>query len=122
MTIEATYSYKDILKLRRPTNYYSENDINEAVNNPIIIHYTTNMRTIRPWFSNTNHPLSDIFIKYFNMSPWKEKELQEMSFESKESKIIGVVEKLPNRISIGLLGFLHSYLKPTVIRVKTKKR
>ena len=121
MTIVATYSYEDIQNLRKPTNYYSKEEIVEAQNHPAIIHYTTNMRMIRPWFLNTKHPLAREFRKYMEMSPWKDRELTEMYFTSKEAKIIGAVEKLPHRLAIKVLGFLHSNLKPKVIRYKSMK-
>ena len=121
MTIAATYSYEEIQKLRRPTNYYSKEEIEEAKNNPAVIHYTTNMRMVRPWLSNTKHPRACEFRKYMNMSPWKDRELTEMIFTSREAKIIGAVEKLPHNIAINVLGFLHSNLKPKAIRRKAMK-
>lgn len=121
MTIAATYSYEEIQKLRKPTNYYSKEEIEDAKKHPAIIHYTTNMRMVRPWFSNTRHPRAYEFQKYMKMSPWKDRELTEMHFTSKEAKIIDTVEKLPRRISINVLGYLHSTLKPKVIRRKAMK-
>ena len=118
MTIAVTHEYTEIQKLRRPTNYYSKSEIENAVSNPVLIHYTTNMRVVRPWFSNTNHPFADEFRKYMAISPWKDRKLKEMHFNSTESKIVGFVEKLPKRISINILGWLHSKVKPLSIRKK----
>ena len=120
MTIAATYTYKEILKLRKPTNYYGEEESLTAVSNPKIIHYTTNMLTVRPWFSNTNHPLANEFQKYLEMSPWNKIELSEMKFDSQEAKIVGIVEKLPKTLSIIILGILHSKIKP-MVRIKAKR-
>lgn len=120
MTIAATHSYEEIRKLRRPTNYYSKEEIEEAKKHPAIIHYTTNMRMIRPWFSNTKHPRAGEFRKYMRISPWKDRELIEMHFSLVESKIIGVIEKLPHRVAISILGWLHAYMKPKVLKMKAK--
>lgn len=120
MTIATTYTYKEIQKLRRPTNYYSEEDIIAAVRNPVIIHYTTNMKTVRPWFKNATHPFTQEFRKYMNLSPWKEKNLGEMRFNSNESKIISCVERLPRSIGVHVLGWLHASLKPRYIRIKAR--
>ena len=119
MTIEAVYSYNDIKLLRRPVNYYSEIEISEAVKKPIIIHYTTNMRTIRPWFSNSNHPFVEVFRKYLAMSPWKNKKLDDFKFKSRESWLIGLIQILPNKIACSLLGLIHAEIKPNVIRWRT---
>lgn len=122
MTIAATYTYKEIVKLRKPTNYYSEEEVKAAITNPTLIHYTTNMRTIRPWFSNTNHPLAEEFRKYMAMSPWAGKALSEMRFTTKESKMIKLLEYFPTALSESILGFLHSTIKPLFIRLKSGQK
>lgn len=122
MTITSVYSYEDIIRLRRPTNYYCKEDIITAVKNPIIIHYTTNMRTVRPWFSNATHPYTSLFHTYMDISPWVNRKMQHMIFTSKESKIIGVLIKLPKKVALNLLGTIHSELRPRYIRIVGKKR
>lgn len=112
MTIEATYSHSDIMKLRRPTNFYSDEELKKAVDNPSIIHYTTNMHIIRPWFSNSNHPFCQYFRKYMDMSPWKDRGMSEKNFGSFEDKVITVIGKLPKGMALRGLGFLHSVLRP----------
>lgn len=121
MTIDAAHTYKEIETLRKPTNFYTEQELRKAVNFPAIIHYTTNMRVVRPWFKNTNHPYAEEFRKYWKMSPWNNREFKVMQFTSKESKIIGMIMKLPNRLAYSTLGLIHSEIKPLVIRLKSKK-
>lgn len=118
MTLIATYSYFDICTLRRPTNYYTEEEIINAVSNPAIIHYTTNMRVVRPWYLNSNHPLVMEFQNYLSVSPWKEKKLKAMHFNGWETKLICVIEKLPDPISKYILGIMHSVIKPKLIRLR----
>ena len=118
MTINVVYTYEEINLLRKPVDFYGKEELEEAVRNPVIIHYTTNMRTIRPWYSNTNHPLAAEFKKYMEISPWKNKKLRNMKFTSKESRIIGVIDKFPKTISHKLLGIMHSKLKPIYIKWK----
>lgn len=121
MTIDVVYSYEEINMLRKPTAFYSRNELAAGVEDPAIIHYTTNMRIIRPWFSNTNHPLAHEFKKYMEISPWKDKKLNEMRFEDMSVKVIGVIEKLPSGIAHRILGLIHSELKPLYIRFKATK-
>jgi len=121
MTIDTIYSHKEICLLRKPTNFYIEQELVAAVNNPRIIHYTTNMEVIRPWFSNTNHPLANEFVRYMKISPWKDEKLEKKTYTSKEDRIIKVIQKLPRRLSLTLLGFIHSQARPLYIRHKAKK-
>lgn len=118
MTIDVVHTYEEINKLRRPTNFYKKEELDSAKLTPAIIHYTTNMRVVRPWFSNTDHPFAGEFKKYMAMSVWKDRELKEMVFGSKESKVIGMVMMLPKKLAYRVLGLIHSELKPRYIRMR----
>jgi len=122
MTIDVVHSYSEILALRKPTNFYSEQELAVAIDNPTIVHYTTNMIVVRPWFSNSDHPLKDLFYKYAAISQWVDKKYPVMVFSSKEAKIIRIVNKLPHKMSIHILGVMHSLLKPNYIRIKAKMK
>lgn len=121
MSIVAKYSYREIYQLRKPNNFYSEAEIVEAHNDPKIIHYTTNLTIIRPWYSNSNHPFREVFLKYKRISCWRDVELSEYTFRTKDYKIIGTIEKLPKVIAYPLLGLIHSHLKPLVIEMRSNR-
>lgn len=118
MTIDVVHNYKEIMALRRPTNFYTEKELNIGKEEAIVIHFTTNMRVIRPWFSNSDHPLKSEFLKYKALSPWKEKKLPDMVFTSNEAKVISVINILPCKVSSFILGMIHSTLKPIYIRLR----
>lgn len=118
ISINANYTYREIMQLRKPNNFYSEEEISAAINHPVIIHYTTNLRIIRPWYSNSNHPYKDLFLKYKGMSIWKNTELKEYTFKSKGYKLIGAIEMLPNAIAYPVLGLIHSHIKPAYMRLR----
>ena len=120
MTLNAAHAYSEVMMLRHPSNFYTEKQMNAAVEHPVIIHYTTNMREVRPWFKNSNHPYVAYFRKYMAISPWKDRELVDMHFTSKSDQIIGILEKLPGKMGTASLGFIHAYLRPMVVRMKAK--
>lgn len=118
MTITTVHSYKEIQILRKPTNYYSEFEFEMALKKPLIIHYTTNMRVVRPWYQNTNHPLAEEFQKYLSLSPWRNTKFNTFVFRTKESQIIYLIRLLPTPISNRVLGMIHAEVKPWLIRIK----
>lgn len=121
MTIDVVHTYKEIKKLRKPTNFYTEQELSKAVKSPVIIHYTTNMLIIRPWFSNTDHPLANYFSKYLQLSPWKDKELTKMVFTAKEAKVIKLISKFPMSMAYTLLGLIHAEWKPKYIKMRASR-
>lgn len=121
MTIVASYDLKTINLLRKPEMFYTEKQLINAKQDPRIIHYTTNLLTVRPWYSNTNHPFAEEFRQYLEKSPWHDKVLPEMVFNKTEHKIIKAVNILPNAISNRLLGFLHTTVRPEITKLKAKR-
>lgn len=121
MTIDVVHSYKEICVLRKPTSFYSEKELEDAIAEPVVIHYTTNMRVIRPWYRNTNHPLAYEFHKYMKISPWAERPLDDFEFSTLEARVIKVVMLFPKSIAYRILGWIHSYLKPIMIRCRAIK-
>lgn len=120
MTMESEYTYRQLCMVRNPHNYYTKEEIEFAKANPRIIHYTTCMLNIRPWFKNSKHSHAWRFDKYMAMSPWKDKEKPEMHFTDKKYETMRKLEKLPDWLKYPVLGALHSYLRPYYMLVKTK--
>jgi len=61
---------------------YSEDDIAESCQFPIIIHYLSAFYN-RPWTKDCTHPLKDYYLKYKQISPWKEQCLENGSLSLK---------------------------------------
>lgn len=122
MTIVNAYSFKELNMIRHPHNYYSNNEIEDAKKNPLIIHYTTAMLNIRPWCENSNHSYAWIFEKYKAMSPWALKSKHKANFSAKEYRIIKIILSLPTLVSYRLLGIIHAYLKPYYIITSSKMK
>lgn len=119
MSIEFDYPYKDILRMRKPDGYYNEKELNDAVSHPYIIHYTTNMLTIRPWYSNSDHPKKEEFLKYKNASPWAQEKLSSFCIsKAKNYRLYHFLLKLPHKISVTLIGFIHAILVPLLKKFK----
>lgn len=63
------FSADRLKKLFKMHHYYSQEQFDEAIKNPVVIHYTSEFFN-RPWFSNCDHPLKEIFYHYMEHSPW----------------------------------------------------
>lgn len=119
MTIDKARNYNEILRLRKPVLFYSKEELEQALENPKIIHYTTNLDIIRPWFLNSNHPYLSEFNKYFTISPWKEKELFNYEFQGKQAKITSRLKKIkPSVVGDYILRLIYVYLRPNLIKIK----
>ena len=72
-TLFYALTYNNLIRWRRPTNFYSESEVKDAVENPQIIHFTRNFyMTSRPWVNGCDHPLTGVYRKFQMLTPWKE--------------------------------------------------
>ena len=69
------FTSKQIMSLFRMRSYYNQEELDNAVRNPIVIHYTDEFFN-RPWFKNCSHPLKELYLYYLAMTPWRECKLK----------------------------------------------
>lgn len=70
MTIHYMMSQSKIKSFfKDESTFYDLAEIEEAINNPIIVHFTPSL-TNRPWEKHCNHPLRNLYNNYLNCTPW----------------------------------------------------
>lgn len=70
MTVHHFFSKKQIKKYYRDYSvFYDDAVIEDAISNPIIIHFTPSFTT-RPWEKNCMHPLRNIYRYFLFETPW----------------------------------------------------
>lgn len=114
------FNYKEMLNYRKPPFFYDEKDIIDAVNNPIIIHFTTSFASKRPWINGCQHKYLNKWISFKELSPWKYSPLMEDSRDKWENLILYIFNIFPRKISIFILGIVQAYLRPIFTRIKYK--
>lgn len=121
VTIFYDFTYSELITYRKPVDFYSLEEITEAVKNPVIIHYTTSFLNVRPWVQGCNHFYKDKWIKYKSMSPWADCMLwPNNKTKSLKGIFFQILSKLPRKLCIALSGFLQAYGRPFVYSLKNK--
>lgn len=63
---------KQIKSLYDINNYYTQEELDEAVSNPVIVHYINKFYG-RPWFDYCSHPMRNLYIEYLKKTPFEVK-------------------------------------------------
>lgn len=122
MTVFFDFNFKDLMKVRKPEHHLSEQEYNEAVSDPYIIHYTACFLSgTRPWNEKNNHPFTCDYLKYKEMSPWRD--FPQLPDDRKFSKkmMTRVCNIMPKPLMIAVISLVHSKLYPMVRSLKSKK-
>lgn len=118
VTIFFDFSYEEMLKYRRPPKYYSKEEVQRAVDDPAIVHYTLSFLSKRPWMEGCEHLWGKEWLKYKAKSPWKDMPLVR---EHRSWRVIAI-RKLPRRFMLWLAGLLQVYGRPWLYRMRQRKQ
>lgn len=106
------YTYSDMVTYRKPVNFYSEEEIEKAKSDPVIIHYTSAFNTVRPWFENSTHPETNEWLSYYRRSPWKNVPLVRDSKSGVKKIIFKIYGFLPQKIALAIASVFQIYIRP----------
>lgn len=120
LTIFYDFSYEDMLIYRKPPKFYSEEQIEMAINDPSIIHFTTSFLSKRPWVEGCKHRYIKEWMKYKKISPWKDRELWNDNSSKWKQKVLVIYKRFPGKMTLYLAGFMQAYGRPIKNRM-TKK-
>lgn len=87
-------------------NFYSEEVLQEAIQNPVIIHYLSAFYN-RPWDVNCSHPMKDRYLFYKSISCWKDLPMQNKKLSLRLRTIKFLYQYFPNT----LLDFFRFIIK-----------
>lgn len=62
-------SYDDLLRFYRAKEYYSKEEVKEAIVDPVFVHFTASS-TRRPWIKGCKHPMKDKWDYYKSCTEW----------------------------------------------------
>jgi Lipopolysaccharide biosynthesis proteins, LPS:glycosyltransferases len=119
VTIFHDFTYENMLIYRKPPMFYSKEEIEEAVTNPTIIHFTTSFLSRRAWIEGSKHPYTNRWLEYKDMSPWKDEPLKKYSNQKKwKEAYIKLYKMLPVSLSVRISGLLQAYGRPVIEKIK----
>ncbi|MBD9044309.1 MAG: glycosyltransferase family 8 protein [Solobacterium sp.] len=117
VTIFYDFSYEEMMVYRKPVDFYPREEIELAVREPSIIHYTTSFLSKRPWYEDCEHRYVAEWFKYKDISPWSDKPLwTEKKKNGIKGLYVSLCNKMPRKLMIGFSGILQAYGRPLVYR------
>lgn len=112
VTIFYDFTYQDMMIYRKPPKFYSEIEIKEAVDNPVIIHFTTSFLSRRPWIVGCEHKYLGTWLHYKKLSPWREFSLRKYKVTKLKKYFLKIYKILPHCLSIRIAEFFQVYGRP----------
>ncbi|ROZ26559.1 glycosyltransferase family 8 protein [Enterococcus faecium] len=118
VTIFYDFNYKEMMIYRRPPRFYTQEEVCVAVDNPMLIHFTTSFKSIRPWVIGCKHRYVSEWYKHKEMSPWKDSELWNDNRPQWKKRFLKLYNTMPNWISVRIAGLMQVYGRPLRNRLR----
>ena len=110
-TLFYAFKHSNLIKWRKPTVFYSENEIEEAKKKPIIVHFTRNFYMLsRPWVKGCDHPLTDQYVEYKKKTPWPT--LDEDTRTKKQRRLYKLWHSVSEEFLVGIAGIIYNNIRP----------
>lgn len=113
-TLFYAFKYANLLRWRKPTCFYDEMEVKEAVSNPQIIHFTRNFYMMsRPWVKGCDHPMTSTYLKYKQLTPWKKLGDDNRSLCKKIR--YKVIHYIPQALLAIIVNIMYNTIRPLLI-------
>lgn len=112
------FTYEEMQIYRKPQFGYSKVEWEEAIKNPVVVHFTTSFLSIRPWYEGSKHPYAKEWKAVHDRTPWKDVAYRELKNRVSRDRKERLYYKLPRCLAVHIAGFLHAYVKPIVYVVR----
>ena len=111
-----------IVKMRNLKEFYNDAELEAAKNDPVMIHFNVDfLMPLRPWEKGCNHPYTQKYIRYRQMTPWKDEPLSEGRV-SAVKRILSVYYRFsPKAIARLSVKVYYAYLWPLLVSYERKK-
>ena len=116
------FTYEKLLRLRKPEYHLSQEDYNDAVNAPIIVHFTpTFISGTRPWQVGDKHKFAKEYLYYKSISEWKNVPLRKDDRKFRKKIMTRLCKLCTDFLLIPIMAYLHSNWYPKKRIVIAKK-
>ena len=115
-------SYAEAQRIRRACAFYSPEEYEQARRNPAIVHFTTCFFDgLRPWIKGNRHPYLQEFLRYKNMSPWKDRPLDDDARGALGHLKAAALKVMPRFMVCDAASLMRGTIQPRVCGKKMKR-
>ena len=107
MTAMYNYSWNEIKFYHDCTVYHTEEQYEEAVQTPVIVHFSTDALSVRPWYENGGHPFRNEWMEVRGSTVWAKESLWKNNEALMKKLKRNIFCLLPKDIALRIARVLH---------------
>lgn len=121
LTSISFFDYKEVIKMKKPVTYYTQEEVEHAKKQPAILHATTCFYIKkRMWVENSDHPFHERYLYYRNQTEWKNELLIQDERTTKKKVYAAFWHMMPRTLAVCLASFMINKVRPFYARITTR--
>ena len=121
-----SFPYDTLLKVKKLQWYYAKDEVEQSLKDSGMVHFTTTFSIpLRPWYEGCNHPYTKSFLKFREMTPWKDEPLWKDDRSETARLFYFVFERFskiaPKWLSVWVTRQFYVTLRPFAYKIKKRK-
>lgn len=117
MSINLVMDYDEFMEFRGAGHFYSREEVEEAVKDPVIVHSANLFYTKkRMWEKDSDAPYTEEYFKYRKMTGWAEEPAIKGNRNTKQRFMKGIWHVLPRRAAFRLASFVRNEVRPLLVK------
>ena len=115
------FGYDEIIKMKKPVEYYTKNQIIRAKKKPAIIHATTCFYVRkRMWIEKSDSPYAVLYAQYRKETEWNHMEFCKDTRGLKKKLYGGIWHIMPRKAAVCIAAFMINCVRPTYAKITVK--
>ncbi len=111
--------YDGLQVCRNPVWAYTKEEFERDIADPVVVHFTTCFLSgTRPWIIGDKHRYQPEFIKYRNMTGWKDDPLWKDNAKFLKKVMTAVCKAMPKFITFNIIKVFHVWIYPAIRNIK----
>lgn len=111
--------YDGLQVCRNPVWAYTKEEFEKSIEDPVIVHFTTCFLSgTRPWMTGDRHQYQPEFIRYRNMTDWRNDPLWKNNTKFMKKVMTAVCRLLPKYVTFNVIRIVHVWIYPAIRSIK----
>lgn len=111
--------YDGLQVCRNPVWAYTKEEFERDIADPVVVHFTTCFLSgTRPWIIGDKHHYHPEFIKYRNMTGWKDDPLWKDNTKFLKKVMTAACRAMPKFITFNIIKVFHVWVYPSIRNIK----
>lgn len=107
-TVLFNYTYNEMLQYRNVKEFCGQRMCQDAIDDPVIVHFTQDTISIRPWYKKGGHKYRKEWLEIRAMTPWKNQPLWEDNRPFGIKAKYAIFRILPRKIAVALAAKVNN--------------